>query len=240
MEYTNNKQIFAAPFTFLVVDDHDFMHRLIKETLFSAEAGKVEKALNGEDAIRTLKKLKKVDFVITDFNMPKMNGLQLLKTIRMGDAYIDRETPVIMLSGFDDEVLLSAALDLDASGFVQKPVSKIDLVSRMNNIFMGETTIKEIDEYKAIVLPVIEDAFQTTNPVTSLDSPIIIPDEIKAGAQLVPLEEVVVGSMLVEDAVTGTGVVLIVAGGQLSQKILNFLIQTKDITQITTLVVRKL
>ena len=239
MKFQDKKDVFAEHFYFVVVDDHDFMQHLIRETLNSAEAGKIEKASNGIEAIKVLKNLRKVDFIITDFNMPKMDGLELLKAIRVGEAGIDRETPVIMLSGFDDEPLLIAATALDASGFITKPVSKIELVSRMNKIFMSENTIKDIESYQSVVLPEIDGVFEDDNrppPSAVVD----IPSDIEAEPTVLALEHVPVGSLVVEDVITKNDVLLIKAGTKINDKLIDFLIQTKEITEISKIVVCKL
>ena len=233
-ERTNEE--FADHFNFLIVDDYDFMQHLVKETLNSAGAGQIEKSSNGVEAIEMLKKMRKVDFVITDFNMPKMNGLALLKAIRTGEAFVERDTPVIMLSGFDDDALLGAAMELDASGFIHKPVSKSELVSRMNKIFMGESVIKDADEYRKVELPLVDGVLydtETTLDETSSDTK--IPSQIKAQAQSLFLENVTKGSLLAEDIVTTNGIVLITEGIEVTDKILDFLIQTKEITGISTI-----
>jgi len=230
----SSPETFADHFSFLLVDDHDFMQRLIAETLNSAGAGNIDRASSGQEAIKVLNKIRKVDFVITDFNMPGMNGLELLKAVRVGDTDVDRDTPVIMLSGFDDEPLLHAAMELDASGYIQKPVSKVELVTRMNKIFMSEAKIKDVEAYRDVELPEIDGVFQETSPSPNKD----IASEVARGGVSVPLDKVPEGSLIVEEVVTTSGVSLVRSGERASAQLIEFLQQTQKITGITILVVR--
>jgi len=235
MKTVSNEQ-FSDHFNFLIVDDHDFMIHLIRETLISAHAGEIHRAMNGLDAISVLKKIRKADFVITDFNMPKMNGLNFLRSIRLGEANIARETPVIMLSGFDDEPLLSTALEFDANGFIHKPFTKIDLVSRLNKVFMQEGKIKSVEEYRKIPLPDFSNDWCIDSGPTFRG----VPGEIKAGGVSTPLEQVAVGSLIVADIRTSNGIVLVQEGSRVSAALIDFLIKTKDVTKISDIVVRQL
>lgn len=242
MQYTSDDDVFSDHFSFLIVDDHDFMQYLVMEALNSANAGKVERAFNGLEAIDALRSLRSVDFIITDFNMPKMNGLELLKAVRTGNANIARDTPVIMLSGFEDDDLLITAKQLDANGYIPKPVSRAVLVSRLNKIFMSEAHIKSVDEYQEIALPEIGGAFRVEVKPEGRSQPpsVEVPAEVKARGAPVPLGDVPIGSIIVEKVVTKNGVTLAEEGDQVTQQLIDFLIQTKEITDVHNLVVLNL
>ncbi|MFT6583153.1 MAG: YesN/AraC family two-component response regulator [Alphaproteobacteria bacterium] len=238
MSFGKDKELLADRFNFLIVDDHDFMLHLIHEALNAARAGKIDKAPNGRSAISALKKIRKIDFIITDFNMPKMNGMELLRAVRLGEANVDRETPVIMLSGFDDELLLMTAMEFDANGYIPKPVSRVDLVSRMNQIFMKETTYKSVDEYRLIEMPEIDGVFDQDNLSTLPTAS--VPNEVRNQGVATPLESVQVGSVVVEDVVTASGVTLIKEGSLATRQLIDFLIEVRGITQVELLVVAKI
>lgn len=226
--------------SFLIVDDHDFMRRIIHETLSSSEVGSVHRATDGGDALKVLAKINRVDFIITDFNMPRMNGLALLKHIRVGDAGIDRATPVILLSGFDDENLLASAIQLDANGFINKPVSKADLVTRLNKIVMSEFKVRDAAFYAQIVLPNIEDAFENAHVIHSAP---IMPDDqalaLKAKGVSTPLSRTEPESILTENLMTKNHVLLLETGVRLTAPLLELLKETSQITGIDTLKVLK-
>jgi len=224
-------------FRFLVVDDHDFMRRLVNETLRVAGAGTIENAVNGQDAIKVISKSRGVDFVICDFNMPKVNGLELLKTIRTGETKLPHDVPVIMLSGFEDETLFAIALQLDASGFINKPVSKIDLVTRLNKLFMSEMEIKPSSEYIPVQISAIEGEFERKGPAVAMRAVPRVSMEVKARGLSVSIDEIPEGALVVEDVVTASGVTILHEGNKTSKALIEFLMQTRDITDISKIVI---
>jgi hypothetical protein len=143
-----------------------------------------------------------------------------------------------MLSGFDDEPLLVTAMKLDTSGFIKKSVSKNELVARMNSIFMGETKIKSIEEYQKVTLPSIEGAFRHESPsIKKSASAIRLPANIKSKAVRTPLEKITPGSLVADDIVTASGNIILSEGDKVTNQLIEFLVQTKDITKISTLLV---
>lgn len=234
MEYASDQNVFTYPFSFLVVDDHDFMQYLIMELLRSADARSVERAFNGLEAIEVLKSMRSVDFIITDFNMPKMNGLELLKAIRVGETPVDRETLVVMLSGFSDDALLVTASQLDANGYVPKPVSKNVLVKRLNQVFLSGTKLKSVEEYREVGLPEIGGSYQAEKSAVQRRRgwTASATEESRARGTSMPLDQLTVGSVFAEDVVTANGVTLARAGEQVAQGLLDLLQQTREITKI--------
>ncbi len=98
----------------LVVDDEPDFVRLLKVRLESADC-EVVTAQDGKEALQKLKS-EKPDVVLLDIVMPKINGLDVLKRMRMWH----KSLPIFMLSGFADEKRFKAALRNRASGFIIK------------------------------------------------------------------------------------------------------------------------
>lgn len=101
----------------LVVEDDKITRRLIKEIL-SRGGYEVIEGEDGSQALELFKK-EKPDLVITDYQMPVMNGLRLLSEIRN----INPGTPVIMLTGFGDIALTIKAIQIGAFDFLEKPIN---------------------------------------------------------------------------------------------------------------------
>jgi len=141
---------------FLVVDDEVFSMDIVRRMLMSLGATVVG-AENGEAAIEVLKAPEPVSCIITDFNMPKMNGLELLKAIRTGIAGVTREVPVVMLTGHADTDLVGTALALDASGFIVKPVSQKVLAERLERVLAEPPQIRPPLAYKVIQALTLDD-----------------------------------------------------------------------------------
>lgn len=119
---------------FLVVDDFSTMRRIVRNLLKELGFANVEEA---EDGVVALQKLKggEYDFVISDWNMPNMDGLQLLQAIR-GDAAL-KALPVLMVTAEAKKENIVAAAQAGASGYVVKPFTAATLDEKLTKVFQN-------------------------------------------------------------------------------------------------------
>ncbi|QAV25134.1 chemotaxis response regulator CheY [Proteus hauseri] len=117
---------------FLVVDDFSTMRRIVRNLLKELGFTNVDEAEDGADALAKLRN-STIDFVITDWNMPNMDGLELLKNIR-SDAGL-ATTPVLMVTAEAKKENIIAAAQAGASGYVVKPFTAAILEEKLNKIF---------------------------------------------------------------------------------------------------------
>ena len=117
---------------FLVVDDFSTMRRIVRNLLKELGFTNVYEAEDGADALTKLRN-SAIDFVITDWNMPNMDGLELLKNIR-SDAGL-AATPVLMVTAEAKKENIIAAAQAGASGYVVKPFTAAILEEKLNKIF---------------------------------------------------------------------------------------------------------
>lgn len=117
---------------FLVVDDFNTMRRIVRNLLKELGFNNVEEAEDGVDALGKLK-AGGFDFVISDWNMPNMDGLQLLQTIR-ADAVMS-SLPVLMVTAEAKKENIIAAAQAGASGYVVKPFTAATLEEKLGKIF---------------------------------------------------------------------------------------------------------
>lgn len=109
----------------LIVDDNESIRKLIAEFL-SLEGYSIDIAENGIEAFKkTL--IVKYHLIILDFQMPKMNGLDTIKAIRMNIPTI----PVIIISGIRDKALIKKAQESGADAYISKPFAIDDLVEKV-------------------------------------------------------------------------------------------------------------
>lgn len=116
----------------LVVDDIENMRKLITSMLFKLKFTQIMMAENGRDA---WKKIQNHDFdlVISDWNMPNMSGLELLKTIR-NDPNVSK-LPVLMVTAETIKDNIVEAAKYKVSGYIVKPFSPGTLEAKINDIF---------------------------------------------------------------------------------------------------------
>jgi len=121
-------------YTILLVDDVAFARQTVSRVLTAMGRPVVIEAENGGTALEILRSKRTIDFVISDFNMPYLNGLQLLKAVRTGESSAHRSLPFAMLTGFSDKHLVDSALALDVNAFLVKPVSRKTLSERLSKM----------------------------------------------------------------------------------------------------------
>jgi len=114
----------------LIVDDDDFILGVLEKLLKLLGIEQVLKAGNGGEAREVLEK-HAVDLLITDVQMPELDGLSLLKLIRTGQTSAPIFLPSIVVTNLEDEDVLALALSLDVNGFVQKPFTTPMLIKRI-------------------------------------------------------------------------------------------------------------
>jgi len=116
----------------LVVDDFGTMRKIIKNLLRELGYSNVEEA---EDGARALEKLKEggFNFVITDWNMPNMPGIELLKTIRVTDGI--KDMPILMVTAEAEKEKVVAAVQAKVNNYVVKPFTSAVLKEKIDSIF---------------------------------------------------------------------------------------------------------
>ncbi len=117
---------------FLVVDDFSTMRRIVRNLLKELGYSNVDEAEDGAMALSKLKN-ENFDFVISDWNMPNMDGLEMLKNIR-ADAAIGK-MPVLMVTAEAKKENIIAAAQAGASGYVVKPFTAATLDEKLSKIF---------------------------------------------------------------------------------------------------------
>ena len=122
----------ASPMKFLIVDDFSTMRRIVRNLLKEIGHADSEEA---EDGVVALNKLRNgtFNFVVSDINMPNMNGFQLLAEIKKDEAL--KHLPVLMVTAEarkEDNVM---AAQNGAAGYIVKPFTKATLEDKLANIF---------------------------------------------------------------------------------------------------------
>ena len=117
---------------FLVVDDFSTMRRIVRNLLKELGFTNVDEA---EDGAVALQKLKGggFDFVVSDWNMPNMDGLTLLQTVRADPAL--KHLPVLMITAEAKKENIIAAAQAGASGYIVKPFTAATLNEKLTKIF---------------------------------------------------------------------------------------------------------
>jgi two-component system chemotaxis response regulator CheY len=159
----------------ILVDDSGLSRKVQKKVLREVGLEDVIEAKNGLDALRKLEEIDyKVDLVLTDWNMPGMDGIALIEELRRRPE--TRTLPVIVISSEGEEAKIAKAFSVGASSYVTKPFKKSVLARKIS----GVRCIAEIEKKKeaAVAAP--------TSTSTNEEAPLIEGDLKQLGfAELV-------------------------------------------------------
>lgn len=117
----------------MVVDDFSTMRRIIKNVLKQLGYENIEEAEDGAQALNKLKSNGGADFIVTDWNMPNMTGLELLKAVR-ADSDL-KDVPVLMVTAEAEKENIVAAVEAGVSNYIVKPFTAETLKEKMDKIF---------------------------------------------------------------------------------------------------------
>ena len=123
-----------SQYRFLVVDDFPTMRRIVRNLLKELGFANVDEAEYGAAGLAKVKE-GRFDFVISDWNMPNMDGLQMLQSIRADANTAISKLPVLMVTAEAKKENIIAAAQAGANGYVVKPFTAATLDEKLGKIF---------------------------------------------------------------------------------------------------------
>ncbi len=120
-----------AEMKFLIVDDFSTMRRIVRGLLKEMGCNNADEAEDGAVALQMLKN-QRYDFVISDINMPNMNGFDLLKAVKADDTL--KHLPVLMVTAEARKEDIVLAAQSGAAGYIVKPFTKATLEEKLMKI----------------------------------------------------------------------------------------------------------
>jgi two-component system chemotaxis response regulator CheY len=118
-------------YKFLVVEDSPTMSQLISFALKRIPGSRIVEANDGIDALKKLS-TQKFDIILTDINMPIMDGLKLVSMVRNDPAH--KTIPIIIITTEGAEEDRKRGLALGANAYIPKPIQTADLLNVVNGI----------------------------------------------------------------------------------------------------------
>lgn len=119
----------------LVVDDFSTMRRIIRNLLKELGFTNVHEAEDGVDALKQLRSDNNYEFVVSDWNMPNMTGIELLRAIR-ADAAL-KHLPLLMVTAEAKRENIIEAAQAGANGYIVKPFTAATLDEKLKKIFLA-------------------------------------------------------------------------------------------------------
>lgn len=115
----------------LIVDDSESIREVVSFTLEDA-GHSVISAVDGEDALTRLEGVDKIDLIITDLHMPKMDGIELIKEVRTDDKF--KFTPILFLTTESQASKKMEAKEAGATGWIIKPFVPEKLLAALKKV----------------------------------------------------------------------------------------------------------
>jgi diguanylate cyclase (GGDEF)-like protein len=116
----------------VIVDDMKSTRMVLKHTLEQAGYTNIRLTVNGMDALKSIVK-QRADVMIVDWQMPKMDGLELTRTIRRREKRYNNYTSIILLTGNDEKSALKQAFQDGVDDYLSKPFKTYELLSRVHS-----------------------------------------------------------------------------------------------------------
>lgn len=116
----------------LIVDDFSTMRRIIKNIMRQLGYNNIVEADDGTTAWDTLNK-DKIDFIVSDWNMPKMTGIELLRKVRASEEFSDM--PFLMVTAEAQQENIIEAVQAKVSNYIVKPFTAETLGQKIDKIF---------------------------------------------------------------------------------------------------------
>jgi two-component system, chemotaxis family, chemotaxis protein CheY len=130
----------------LIVDDEPTMRKVTRSLLQSIGVRTIHEANDGNSGLEAIRTLLP-DVVIVDWEMPRPNGPEFVRTVRSPDTFPLPHVPIIMLTGHSERSRVVAAVNLGVNDFLVKPVSTKALLGRLISLIANPRRMVRIGDY---------------------------------------------------------------------------------------------
>lgn len=122
----------ASAMKVMIADDQQTSRLLIRSALSDIGIKNVAMAKDGQEALDMLLR-QPVHLIISDYHMPRMNGVEFLRAVRMNPP--TRQSAFFLLTGVEDTQFLKMAMELKVNNYLKKPVSTPELKKKIEAVF---------------------------------------------------------------------------------------------------------
>jgi CheY-like chemotaxis protein len=220
----------------LLVDDESFVRKLNAHVLSGLTQQNVFESDSARNAITILNK-QPINLLITDIQMPEMNGLELMKEIRCGRTSAPTALPILVITSYSNTEVLGSSMGLDVNGFLVKPISPKNALEKINIAIHERIAPRSIMTYERVMTDLSSlsggaSQVKTTEYPGSIsipNSPTGIESEAKVKIIKVSLAELKPGMKLVSELHSRDGVTLLASGQLLTEQMVNRIIELESL-----------
>jgi len=154
--------------TVLIVEDNQYMRKVVRNLLVNVGVKNIHEAVDGIAGLECIRAVSP-DIVILDWEMPLLNGSELVRIVRSPGVFPVPDVPIIMLTGHGERWRVVEAMRLGVNEFLKKPVSAQALLDRMVSILANPRPMVQQGDYYG---PEPRRTFhETVQPLPESDSP---------------------------------------------------------------------
>ena len=218
----------------LVVDDDPFSRKVVLRVLDGLQVAHVTETPSGEAAIAAMLD-EQFDLVITDVQMPGINGLELLRRLRVGSTAASSDTHVIVLTSFSNTEVLGIAMALDVNGFLVKPMKPVSVAEKIMQAVSERVVVRAPLAYQSVntTLLTVEvapaSAAAALDPTREISALTMSPSDDGQTASRVALSQLKPGMQLAQPVRAIDGTLLLAQGHALSQLNINRLLELHSV-----------
>jgi CheY-like chemotaxis protein len=143
---SSNVEKFVQSLTVLVVDDNQYMRKVVRNLLVNVGVKNIHEAVDGIAGLECIRAVSP-DIVILDWEMPLLNGSELVRIVRSPGVFPVPDVPIIMLTGHVERWRVVEAMRLGVNEFLKKPVSAQALLDRMVSIMAKPRPMVQKGDY---------------------------------------------------------------------------------------------
>jgi YesN/AraC family two-component response regulator len=206
--------------TILLVDDEPFQRHVLREVLKRVGFQHVSEADSAQTALLKMAE-ESFDVVLSDVQLPGMNGLELLRQIRMGQTPRPRDTRFVIFTSFSNTEVLGVAMALDVNGFLAKPIRIDVVIEKIERAVDEKLQLRAQSDYESVVTELSSLATAPRRAV--LETRMSAADIIDRGTaqKRLSLAQAREGMSVAKDVVAKDGTLLVRAGTVLTELIIN-------------------
>ena len=150
------------------IDIQESIYEMIKDIF-----GTITLSSNGIEALHLYHNENNFDLILTDINMPKMGGLELIQEIRK----IDKTLPIVITTAHDDASFLQKSIDLNVNGYVLKPLDINKLIESISQAVEARMLRKELERLNSdLIFKLKEKTFELNSILNSQDNLVVVSD----------------------------------------------------------------
>ena len=233
----------------LLVDDDTFALRIIRHIVYGFGVVNVYEVFDGQNVIYQMEK-HKIDLLITDVEMPHINGLELLKRVRCGKTPTPRNLPVIIVTSLSNTEVLRTSVALDINGFLVKPLKPITVQEKLHDAVTeanaGTIVCHPESHYENVVTELNPNKTKKEEK-TAVNAGILIDkDKNKveeqatqhSHGQKVPIRDLKPGMVIETDMYFKDGTLLLSSGHTLTENTINRLMDLREVLNTEFCLVR--